>query len=325
MISSVPVPNSNKMTSPLGVGTATLMREPSQRGQQRLFEAAFEAGYRYVDTAPSYGLGGAEAALGRFLRGRRDEVTVATKFGLEVSLPGPFMRAVQRPARALLKRFPGLRGAATQAAGGALHRPADLSVEAADRSLDRSLGALGTDYVDVLHLHEVRPADLTDGPLFEWLDQQVARGRVRAVGLATSAEAAAEIVQAYPGRFSVVQAPSGILEPTGAHLSGRGVSLRVTHGTFSPALGLIREKARADAAWARGLSDAAGADVVGTAEATARLLLAWALRDNAGGVVLVGSSSETHLRESVGAEGAFSDEALDRAAEYVRHTVRGEG
>ena len=317
MTASVPVPGSDKTTSPLGVGMATLMREPSPRRQQRLLEAAFDAGYRYVDTAPSYGLGAAEAALGRFLRGRRDEVTVATKFGLEVSAPGPLVRALQRPARALLKKVPALRGAATQAAGGALHRQADLSVEAAARSLERSLSALGTHYVDVFHLHEVQPGDLEDGPLFEWLDRQVASGRIRAVGVATSAEAAAEILRTYPGRFSVVQAPSGILAPTGATLASLGLGLRVTHGAFSPALGLLRSRVQADPAWALGLDDAAGADVTGSAEATALLLLAWGLRENAGGVVLVGSSSAGHLRGAVDAVGAFSGEALDRAAAYV--------
>lgn len=320
MTASVPIPGSSKLTTPLGLGTATLMREPSRRQQQRLFEAAFDAGYRYIDTAPSYGLGTAEGAVGQFLKGRRDDVTVATKFGLEVSTPGPLVRAVQRPARALLKRFPSLRGAATQAAGGALHQRADLSPETAEQSLARSLAAFGTDYVDVFLLHEVRPGDLRDGPFLDWLRQQRERGRVRAVGLATSSGAAAEILRVHHGRFDVTQTPSGMLAPTRDVLDGLDVALRVTHGAFSPALGVLRQRAEADTAWARGLDDAAGADVSRSAETLAPLLLAWSLNENRGGVVLVGSSSEAHLREAPRAVGAFPEVALERVATYLSET-----
>ena len=307
-------------TSPLGVGMATLMREPSPRRQQRLLEAAFDVGFRYVDTAPSYGLGAAEGALGRFLKGRREDVAVATKFGLEVTVPGPLTRLAQRPARMLLKRFPGLRGAATQSVGQSLHRAADFSVEAAEQSLAQSLTALGTDYVDVLHLHEVRSADELAPPLLDWLGRQRERGRVRHVGVATTVKGAVAVVGALPGRFDAVQAPSGVLQPAGPALDALDVPLRVTHGVFTPALGVLTERAQEDAAWARGLSDAAGADIR-QPHAVPRLLLALALDETPGGVVLVGSSTEANIRSAAGAVGAFPPETLDRARSYIQRTV----
>lgn len=307
-------------TSPLGIGMATLMREPSPRRQQRLLEAAYDVGFRHVDTAPSYGLGAAERVLGRFLKGRREEVTVATKFGLEVTVPGPLTRLLQRPARMVLKRFPGLRGAATQSVGKSLHRAADFSVEGAERSLGQSLRALGTDYVDVLHLHEVQSPEELAPPLLDWLDRQRERGRVRNIGVATTVEGAAAVVGTFPGRFSVVQAPSNVLDPAGPALDGLGVPLRITHGVFTPALGLLTERARTDAAWARGLSDAAGIDVRGP-QALPRLLLALAIDEALRGVVLVGSSTERNIRSAAEAVDAFSPEALARSRGYVRQTV----
>ena len=43
---------------------------------------ALELGINWIDTAPAYGLGHSETVLGRALRGRREEVFIATKCGL---------------------------------------------------------------------------------------------------------------------------------------------------------------------------------------------------------------------------------------------------
>ena len=44
--------------------------------------AALDLGYDFLDTADTYGLGHNETLLGRFLKGRRDRVVLATKFGI---------------------------------------------------------------------------------------------------------------------------------------------------------------------------------------------------------------------------------------------------
>jgi methylglyoxal reductase len=44
--------------------------------------AALDAGINLIDTAPAYGLGYSEEVLGKAIRGRRDEVVLATKCGL---------------------------------------------------------------------------------------------------------------------------------------------------------------------------------------------------------------------------------------------------
>lgn len=48
----------------------------------RLLDAAYDAGIRHFDVAPLYGQGEAAALFGEFPRGRRDKVTVTTKFGI---------------------------------------------------------------------------------------------------------------------------------------------------------------------------------------------------------------------------------------------------
>lgn len=69
---------------PLGLGTAgigNLYRPVSDRQAEELLASAWASGIRYFDTAPFYGLGRAEARLGRFLAGLSDPVLVSTKVG----------------------------------------------------------------------------------------------------------------------------------------------------------------------------------------------------------------------------------------------------
>lgn len=49
---------------------------------QDAIRAGLDAGITLIDTAPAYGLGHAEEVVGRAIRGRRDQVVIATKCGL---------------------------------------------------------------------------------------------------------------------------------------------------------------------------------------------------------------------------------------------------
>src|SRR4051812_7191906 len=72
-------------TSALGLGCAGLFSLPRRADRRAVLDAAYDLGVRHFDVAPMYGLGAAEPELGGFVGGRRDEVTVATKFGIEPS------------------------------------------------------------------------------------------------------------------------------------------------------------------------------------------------------------------------------------------------
>jgi aryl-alcohol dehydrogenase-like predicted oxidoreductase len=50
----------------------------------RMIHTALDAGINFVDTADVYSLGESEEIVGKALAGRRDEVVLATKFGLPV-------------------------------------------------------------------------------------------------------------------------------------------------------------------------------------------------------------------------------------------------
>src|ERR1035438_8960391 len=69
-------------TSNLGMGTGRLMGATTLRESLGLLEAAFDAGIRHFDTAPSYGSGQSEGCLGEFLSRHRNTVTITTKYGI---------------------------------------------------------------------------------------------------------------------------------------------------------------------------------------------------------------------------------------------------
>ena len=124
---------------------------------------ALELGCTFLDTAELYGPYTNEQLLGKALAGRRDEVTIATKFGI--------------------------RWAPTE--DQPLRRVIDGSPENVRRSIDASLERLGTDHVDLYFQHRIDPGtpiEETVGALAEL----VAEGKVRHIGLS---EASAETIR----------------------------------------------------------------------------------------------------------------------------------
>ena len=154
--------------------------------------AALDEGITHFDLARSYGYGQAENFVGRFLRGRRDQVTITTKFGIRAT---PIARAIA-PLKPLVRRLrtPKNAGqaknddksAAPQAKRLAdfLHERIELTPEMMRKSLTKSLRELGTDYVDFFLIHEpVREIDRIDD-LIGQAEALRAEGKIRAFGLA---------------------------------------------------------------------------------------------------------------------------------------------
>ena len=129
--------------------------------------AAWDAGIRYYDTAPHYGIGQSERWFGEFLRTRpRDELTLSTKVGrvlVEQDPDGCIDEAFEVPAT---------------------HRRVwDFSRDGIRRSLDDSLERMGVDRVDVLYLHDIQQhfeVSLRDG--YPALAELRSEGVVSAIG-----------------------------------------------------------------------------------------------------------------------------------------------
>jgi D-threo-aldose 1-dehydrogenase len=181
-------------SSRLGFGCGSVMGRVGRSESRRAIAAALDAGITHFDVARLYGYGEAEALLGEALRGRRDRVVIASKFGLAPPAAASALRALKPLAQRAVAGIPGLRPLLRAVVGADARPPGRFSPAAAAASLEQSLAALGTDYLDILFLHDGQAADLT-AELKDFLDAQVAAGKIHAYGVATAIDTVAQLIQ----------------------------------------------------------------------------------------------------------------------------------
>jgi predicted aldo/keto reductase-like oxidoreductase len=118
----------------------------------KIVRAALERGVNYIDTAPDYSTAGSEQVVGKALEDfRRDEVFLATKFCTPLG-----------------------------------HLPTGTSVARYKEVIHDSLRRLGTDYVDLIHVHSCDDVDrLMDPNVHEAFGQLKAEGKARFLGVST--------------------------------------------------------------------------------------------------------------------------------------------
>jgi aryl-alcohol dehydrogenase-like predicted oxidoreductase len=254
------------------------MSRTGRRDSVRLLETAFDAGITHYDVARSYGHGEAESALGDFLAGRRDSVTVATKLGMEPPPRSRRLAVAKGVARAAVAVVPPLRRLARERAA-RMVQVGRFAVPEARASLETSLRELRTDYLDLLLLHEVRPPDLSDD-LLGFLEDRVRDGTVRAFGIATVPDASRAIAAARPEFAGVVQLENSVTVPTLERMPELLRRRVITHSSLH-GLGEVRRRAR-------GREPGELAD----------LMLAWALASNPDGTVLFSSRDPDHIRRN---------------------------
>jgi D-threo-aldose 1-dehydrogenase len=217
----------------LGFGTTRLMGAATSKERLALLETAFESGIRHFDTAPYYGYGESERILGNFIAGKREQLTITTKFGMQA----PAMvksRMVNLMARRILRVFPFMRKTLSRKAQ-KLSKKGAFSPAEARRSLDQSLVALKTDHVDLFLLHEPAFEDAASEVMHQFLEAEVKRGRIRAYGCGGEFSAIQSIATAKLPTASWLQFEDNalsrkieIIRPTGARC--------ITYRTFLEAL-----------------------------------------------------------------------------------------
>jgi aryl-alcohol dehydrogenase-like predicted oxidoreductase len=298
-------------TTRLGFGTAGLLREPSKRRRLDALAAALDSGIRHFDTAPIYGLGEAERLLGEFLVGRRERVTIATKFGLAPKPALSTLGALQSTARRVLRASPALRRIARRTAATTLYQPPRFDAAGARTSLERSLAALRRDHVDALLLHECSPGALQDPALLSVLEDLRTRGRITAFGTATTFAHTLAMLTSHADYCRIAQFDSDAINENVRRLP-RTVAGVIAHGALTPSLGLVVRALQSDPALRTRWSTALDADVRDAA-VVSKLLLQTALGANPRGVVLVHSNDPRHILANVEAAGAEVDrEQLQR-------------
>ena len=151
MVDYQPLGHSGLVVSTVGIGCNAFGTRIDQDTVDDVVDAALEAGVNFFDTADTYGRGLSEEMLGRALQGRRQDVVVATKFGMDMEgANGPDHGA--RASRRYIRR-----------------------------AVEASLRRLQTDHIDLYQLHQPDLVTPTEETLSA-LGELVAEGKVRYVG-----------------------------------------------------------------------------------------------------------------------------------------------
>lgn len=173
----------------LGFGGASLTSMKSYSEVKELLNAVYEEGIRHFDTAVLYGKGYSELILGEFLKDKRKDVTITTKFGLGHSFEtGSMPIQLLLPLNYHLKKVKSTFK--SQVSSDTYNPYIPVSYRQIDKKLIstsfyQSLKRLKTDYVDYLLLHEGLPNFLTE-EAFNYLLDLKRRGRVRFIGIGSN-------------------------------------------------------------------------------------------------------------------------------------------
>jgi aryl-alcohol dehydrogenase-like predicted oxidoreductase len=144
---------SNLAVSPVGLGCMSLSGvygEADDAASEALIHHAIDRGVNHLDSSDMYGWGHNETLLGRALKGRRDQVVLATKFG-QIPRDGQSNGVDGRPEYVM-------------------------------QACEASLARLGVDVIDLYYQHRVDPSvpvEDTVGAMARLVEQ----GKVRFLGL----------------------------------------------------------------------------------------------------------------------------------------------
>jgi aryl-alcohol dehydrogenase-like predicted oxidoreductase len=143
------------------MGMSAFYGQGDDEESTRTIHRALDLGCNFLDTSDMYGPHTNEELVGRAIAGRREEVFLATKFGIKLEL-GPDGKPVRRSV--------------------------DGSPEYVRKACEDSLRRLGTEHIDLYYQHRVDP----DTPIEETVGamaELVAEGKVRHLGLSEASAA----------------------------------------------------------------------------------------------------------------------------------------
>ncbi|WP_263358062.1 aldo/keto reductase [Acidicapsa ligni] len=199
----------------IGFGCSALLGRSGRKESLRALGAAWDEGIRFFDTARSYGYGESEALLGEFLRGRRHEAVIATKFGILASSQPAWKRFAKTAARAVLKLAPSAHGVLQKTAASQFaHHQFTLPV--LRQSIEESLSKLKVETIDMLFLHAAPASVLEQEDLLDAMARLVKEGKIRVAGLSADPDVVELALDRNLSQLHAMQFPCNVFEISAA-------------------------------------------------------------------------------------------------------------
>ncbi len=294
-----------RTTPQLGFGCSYLLGPGLDRKTSlRLLAAAYDAGIRHFDTARLYGQGDCESLLGEFLKLRPD-ATITTKFGMEPP------NLLQRSATAAGRRLGPLAAPARLLRGSGKVR---FNSSNAQQSLERSLRALGREYVEIFLLHEPESTELVHDDLLRFLEDARAAGKIGNFGIGGDYSRVVELYTTCRAYTPILQFEQSIFGP---HLD-LPASHRIHYRTFQRPTAAITTAFQQNPNLGWWWSEMVGADLQ-EPTVLARLLLRGALDEYPEALTLFSTSTEQHIYDNVA---AASDTQLGEQSKRLARLIR---
>jgi aryl-alcohol dehydrogenase-like predicted oxidoreductase len=178
--------NTDLSVSAIGFGCARIggiFESAGRKATVGVLQRAVDEGIRLFDTEDMYAQGNSERLLGEALKGRRDRVVIATKFGYVVPSSTRWASRVKPLLKPIVVRL-GRRARAAPKVGAGQVWLQDFSPAHIQASVEASLRRLHTDYLDIYQLHSPPRDALERAEFVESLERLRQQGKIRYWGVA---------------------------------------------------------------------------------------------------------------------------------------------
>jgi aryl-alcohol dehydrogenase-like predicted oxidoreductase len=175
-------------SSALAFGCSQIMGSRGASESKIALEIALGEGVNHLDLARSYGYGEAESFIGSCIKGKRNELVLASKFGIKANWKSSLLKPLKPVIRSLKASDKHVSSSPVSAPVSDkkdhFHDLLPINASVMISSLEKSLKALKTDYLDYFFIHETQQTIEAIDEVLEAAEKLKKSGKIRAFGIA---------------------------------------------------------------------------------------------------------------------------------------------